>query len=418
MIRTLRCLLCNKEILMSDLVRHKEDHPNERHYGIMWPLCFRTAESEAVNFMPPVHESKVLAEIIGVKKVFILDEGRNISGSMKDYIVREAINLGLYEDCNAFTVVSSGNHAVSLAKFASAYHKKSVVFVPASSSKIPFLATFPSTLIIGLKDAIFEDTYVFANQVDLRGLYNANVSNDSLIVGFRPVAERIKELDPQPTHILSGVGNGCYLAGICWGMGRFGDNLPKIIPVGMKGAFPVEEAFRTGLSIIEYTEFLTDESAINAAEGSIATSSYSMPQLIHAIKLSGGFPLGGLTNNDLGKAYRALLEDKNLLNNGVIPEPTGIMGLAAALKHKDAFSRDSIILVSFTGHGVKDEAGIKKLVSPEISEVMIERAKKVRPDLITCQDSDTENKGKVVFVDKDTSPDEINAQIKGWIKGG
>jgi threonine synthase len=412
MINLWRCLVCGREVRRHELSAHKKIHQSMAHYGFMWPICEK--EIQINHPWPiPIHTSEHLADLLKVGKVYVRDEGMNPSGSMKDYMVRQAVEMGLRDNFDSFTVVSSGNHAASLAFYASRCHAKTVVFTPASSSKIAFLSNLPYTKIVSVKDAIFEDVYMLANTAQLESLYNANVSNEELLTVFRVVAESLNRLNPLPTHILSGVGNGSYLAGITYGFERMGTKMPKIIPVGMKGAFPTKEAFRKDQLICEYERFNVDECLIDAAEGSIAIASYSMPQLIHALKISDGFPLGDITNEDLRRAYLALWEDKSLLENGAIPEPTGIMGLAAAIKHEAKFSSNDVLLLAFTGSGVKDHEGIRKLV-PEIADELLAMANKFHPNLSSA--SGPINQDNVTYVSKDISPDELNLIISRLIE--
>jgi len=412
MIHRYMCILCGKSIIPRDVETHKKSHEEGQHYGIMWPCCVREETKQPTDTYP-IYDSPILAEKIGVRKVYLKNEGANPSGSMKDYLVRKAIHNGAREGLNTFTVVSSGNHAVSLAKFTNSVGFKSIVFVPASSSKLNFLSSFSSNLVVGIDNTIFEDVYVLANKIQLDGVYNANVSNETLLTGFKVVADRISLLNPLPTHVLSGVGNGSYLAGISWGLERLGVKKIKIIPVGMLGAFPTKTAFELDKFIHDYGYFGVPESWIDAAEGSIAIASYAMPQLMHGIKISNGFPLGELTNKDLAQAYDVLLTDKKIIDCGAIPEPTGIMGLAAAIKHYHRFSRNDILFISFTGHGAKDMDGIAKLVPHSFSAIK-SAIEKTRPDLLTIEGQ--KNPDNILIVNKDIDPKKLNRLIQKKLK--
>lgn len=377
------CLLCKKVILESSIEDHKMDeHLLIKHYGMMWPL-FRE-DSSGRDLAPiPTYDSPIIAKELNVKKVYIRDEGQNTSGSMKDYGVEKAINRGLQYGFKNFSVVSSGNHAVSLALYSKKNNVHAIVFVPASSSKLNALASFDNVLAIGIQDAIFEEVYTIASSINFDNIYSINVNNEEVLGGFHPIASQIDALNPKPSHILSGAGNGTYLAGIISGFYPEINTLPRINPVGMKGAFPIENAFLSKELIFEHKDFLVDEHLIDAAEGSIAIASYSMPQLMYALGLSRGFPLGDLVNDDLNNAYLLLSRDEALVENGVVPEPTGIMGLAAALKHKDKFNPNDILLIAFTGHGIKDIEGIRRIVeNKKVADRLIEEAMRRRPDLI------------------------------------
>lgn len=408
------CLICSRSVSLGDIPSHKIEHGDLARYGIMWP-----SQEQVVDYhcrLIPTYESEVFSQVLGVSRVYIRDEGASFSGSMKDYSVRRALQLGLCVNKNAFYVVSSGNHACSLAMHAKIHDAHALVFTLADCSKMDFLLNLPNTLAIGVRASIFEEVYNFVSRAHLDdncNLYNANVNNERLLPAFTPIAEDIKQLDPLPTHILSGVGNGSYLAGIGLGFEWLGiSNSPKIVAVGMSGAFPSETAHTQGKYLHEYKEFAVPEEEIDAAEGSIATESYSMPQLMHAIRLTNGCTLGGLTNTDLRDAYCLLSLDKNLVARGVIPEPTGIMSLAAALKWRKGFTKNDVLLLSFTGHGAKDWRGIERLVS-NMCNNLVNAAKTSRPDLINIKSS--ENHKSALIVDRTTSPEALRKLVVDYI---
>ena len=411
MVQRFRCLLCGEVFKEQDVGMHKMTfHHSQKHYGIMWPLFVAPARQRLLK-MVPTYTSEVIAERLGVRKVYIRDEGQNHSGSMKDYMTEMILASGVKQSYDFFSVVSSGNHASSLAWHTARNKKKAVLFVPASSSKIPFLLSLPGVFVVGIKNAIFEEVYQLASELQLNDVYNANVSNEWCLTGFMPIAQGIAALDPAPSHVLAGAGNGSYTAGVIWGCERLGIDIPKIIPVGMKGAFPIEQAFQDNESIVEYVDFKCDEKEIDIAEGSIAIASYAMPQLMHALNVSNGFPLGSLVNDDLTIAYNTLLEDTSLITQGVIPEPTGIMGLAAAIKHQDMFGKEDVLLIPFTGHGVKDTKGMESLSASfsQLSDV----AEKSRPDLLVIQDNICSK--SLLLVDKTISPEELTVLCKEFI---
>lgn len=404
-----RCLLCDQQVAIGDIAEHKRGHTDVVGYGILWPP--RTeVRPRAIHV--PTYEAPNIANILGVSRVFIRDEGENPSGSMKDYSVERAVDLGTATGKRTFSVVSSGNHAYSLCRRVQDVGARGIVFTPASSSKIPLLATFPNVTVVAMRDAIFEDVYNLVTKAEscqLDGMYNANVDNEELLPGFSVIADDILSLPAVPTHILAGVGNGSYLAGIALGLSWCTDTIPiKIVPVGMKGAFPTEDAFSQDVPWHKYREFHTQESEIDAAEGSIAVESYSMPQLMHGLRLTHGFPLGGLTNKDLCAAYLVLVREKSLVKNGAIPEPTGIMSLAAALKWRQRFLPSDVLLLSFTGNGAKDQHGILRLASA-VSGKLVGSVKRHRPDLIANPGGS--RRGTVLFIEKNTTSEALRALI-------
>ena len=334
-------------------------------YGTLWPIDISDLDTSWGVSIPTISEPAI-AKFLGVSKVWIRYEGANQTGSMKDYLVTAAVKQGVKNGSSAFTVVSSGNHAVSLAHYSKEAGKKCVIFVPAKTSKLPILRSFENALVIGVENGdesiVFEDVYKFAQPIRIPCVCNANVNNDFLMAQVASASRQVIESlgsDNLPTHVIAGVGNGSYISGMIFGFDFLGVSGIKAVPVGMRGAFPTEDAFKQKKAYHEYPDFLFGESDISSAEGSIALESYSMPQLMHAINKSNGFPLGGLTDLDIASAYNFFAEKSESFNLGNIPEPTGILSLAAILKHKNVFQKDDRLLLSFTGAGFKNIEDVK-----------------------------------------------------------
>lgn len=404
-----QCLLCGQQVAPGNIAAHKRMHTDVIGYGILWPP--RTVVRPRRTRVP-TYESSHLSDILGVNRVFIRDEGANPSGSMKDYSVERAVDLGMRTGKRTFAVISSGNHAYALCRQVQDVNAHAVIFTLASSSKIDLLASFPNVLVVAMRDAIFEDVYNLVTEAalcHLEGVYNVNVDNEDLLPGFSVIADDILSLSAIPTHILAGVGNGSYLAGVALGLSwRTAMIQTKLVPVGMKGAFPTEDAFYQGVLCHRYEDFHAPKNEIDAAEGSIAVESYSMPQMMHGMKLTRGFPLGGLTNKDLCAAYLVLAREKSLVKNGAIPEPTGIMSLAAALKWRHRFQPNDVLLLSFTGHGAKDPHGIARLACKN-ADMLISSARRHRPDL--TEKPGMRQQGNVLFIDKSTTSEALRALI-------
>ena len=140
MIEIFKCLLCQQNITRKDLAEHKASHHEGRRYGIMWPITDGNIIIDEYTSSVPTFTSPLLASMLGVKQVYIRDEGKNLSGSMKDYIVKEAVNLGITNGFNVFTVISSGNHAFSLATFAGQKSAKAIIFTTGTSSTVPMIS--------------------------------------------------------------------------------------------------------------------------------------------------------------------------------------------------------------------------------------------------------------------------------------
>lgn len=406
-----KCTICECLVPPEKLAEHKTRHAEYLEYGIMWPVD--QDDNADPTWQVGTYRSPTLARLLGVREVFIRNEGEAPSGSMKDYLVERAVMLAKKAGAISVVVTSSGNHAASVCHWTNGTGMKAVVFVPATSSKIPYLLSHTHACVIGVEDAVFEEAYRVSAHLALPGAYDANVRNENMLSALASIGEEILALDPTPTQVIAGVGNGTYLAGIGAGIAWAHGGNTCLVPVGMAGAFPTQVAHEQGLPVWKYENFLVPESLIDAAEGSIALESYSMPQLMYALRQTGGYALGGLTNADLAMAYRLLAEDRELVARGVIPEPTGIMGLAAAYKWKRRFSESDTLHISFTGHGAKDTEGIGRIVGDtSVAPMLIAAAREARSDITGHVGEPVRANGKYVAVPKMVSAQELNSIVR------
>ena len=178
-----KCLMCNHFVNSNQIAHHKQQIPNGHKYAILWPE-YNPLTDYCYDIDVPIYNSTVFSKALGVQKVYILDEGNNISGSMKDYLVTKAINLAEKNNQSIFKLASSGNHALSLAIQTRLYGYNSLIFIPESSVKTKHLSIYKNTFIISLKESTYEDVYSLSNQIDNSEIFNANVNNEFLITGF------------------------------------------------------------------------------------------------------------------------------------------------------------------------------------------------------------------------------------------
>ncbi len=123
-----RCTVCEQHVSREEIQGHKSSHPGHAGYGIMWPVTTQEP-CTTVSWSVPTLRAPSLAKRLGVRSVYVRDEGRAPSGSMKDYITQLAVSYAARSKSHAVTVTSSGNHAASLCYMTRAAEMKAVVFV-------------------------------------------------------------------------------------------------------------------------------------------------------------------------------------------------------------------------------------------------------------------------------------------------
>ena len=203
----------------------------------------------------PLYEADRLAKQLGIKKLYVKDDGINPTASLKDRASAMAVAKAREAGAEVIACSSTGNAASSLAGNAAAAGLKTYIFVPsrAPKGKVAQLMTFGATVIS--VQGSYEDTFELSKQaIDRWGWYNRNAAiNPYLSEGKKTVAlEIMEQLDWQvPDYIAISVGDGCTIAGLWKGLKDlyaigFIDRLPRLISAQAEGCCPLNRAIETG----------------------------------------------------------------------------------------------------------------------------------------------------------------------------
>ena len=128
-----------------------------------------------------VYQTKALAKELGLKNLWMKDDGRNPTASFKDRA--SAIVIARAKEIEAEVVVtsSSGNAGAALAGMAAAAKHKTVIFVPknAPQAKVAQLVVFGAQVF--LVDGTYDDAYKLSREVaEEYGWYSRNTRFQSL----------------------------------------------------------------------------------------------------------------------------------------------------------------------------------------------------------------------------------------------
>ena len=145
--------------------------------------------------MSPFYKADRLADTLGIKTLYIKDDGINPTASLKDRASAMAVVKAEEAGKNIIACSSTGNAASSLAGNAAAAGMKTYIFVPerAPKGKVAQLMMFGAT-VISVKGT-YEDTFrLSAEAIDRWGWYNRNAAiNPYLMEGKKTVALEIAE---------------------------------------------------------------------------------------------------------------------------------------------------------------------------------------------------------------------------------
>ena len=322
----------------------------------------------------PLYQADRLAKELGLKKLYVKDDGLNPTASLKDRASSMAVAKAGEAGAHTIACSSTGNAASSLAGNAAAAGFETYIFVPsrAPKGKVAQLRIFGATVIS--VDGSYEDTFELSKAaIDRWGWYNRNAAiYPYLSEGKKTVTlEIMEQLNWQvPDFVALSVGDGCTIAGAWKGLkdlyaAGFIDRLPRLIAVQAEGCCPLNRAIQTGKPWEPMEE--------NTLADSIAVGVPRNPdKALNAIRESNGVAVN-VSDEEILAAMRLLGRTQ-----GVFGEPAGVTGTAGVKKALELglISPDSTVVSVVTGNGLKDvangirAAGEPMLVKPDMDALL------------------------------------------------
>ncbi|QCX32750.1 threonine synthase [Caloramator sp. E03] len=300
----------------------------------------------------PLYKTDKLAEEIGLKTLYIKDDGINPTASLKDRASAIAVAKAMEENKKIICCSSTGNAASSLAGNAASCRIKTVIFVPqrAPQGKIAQLKIFGSN-VISVKGSYNEAFKLSTMAIEKYGWYNRNAAiNPYLMEGKKTVTLEIcEQLNWKvPDWTVVSVGDGCTIAGIWKGYldlynTGFINKLPKLAGVQAKGCAPLTEAF------FNNTKF--KPSSENTIADSIAVGvPRNAEKALRAVRESKGTFIN-VTDEEILSAMRFLGS-----RAGIFGEPAGVAGFAGLKKliNEKIIDYNEMVVCIVTGNGLKD----------------------------------------------------------------
>ena len=318
----------------------------------------------------PLYKADRLSKVLGLRTLYIKDDGQNPTASLKDRASAMAVVKAREAGADTIACSSTGNAASSLAGNAAAAGLATYIFVPsrAPKGKVAQLMIFGATVIS--VDGSYEDTFALSKAaIDRWGWYNRNAAiNPYLSEGKKTVSfELMEQLHWQvPDYVALSVGDGCTIAGVWKGLRDlyetgFIDRLPKLLSVQAEGCCPLNRALQAEEPWSPMEEnTLADSIAVGVPRNA--------NKALNAVRESGGIAVN-VSDEEILEAMRLLGRTQ-----GVFGEPAGVTGTAGVKKALELglIDPDATVVSIVTGNGLKDvQNGIKAAGEPML----------VRPDL-------------------------------------
>ncbi|HWR21856.1 MAG TPA: threonine synthase [Feifaniaceae bacterium] len=302
----------------------------------------------------PLYRSNRLERELGLKALYIKDDGLNPTASLKDRASAVAVARAKELGYETVACSSTGNAASSLAGGAARMGLKSVIFVPsrAPKGKVAQLLIFGANVVSVQGD--YRDTFELSRAaIDKWGFYNRNAGiNPIMTEGKKTVSLEIAEqLLFLPTDwVAVSVGDGCTIGGVYNGfrdLYELGviDRIPKILGVQSSGCCPFVNAAKSGEPLAPTPE--------NTLADSIAVGVPRNPEkALRAVRESGG-AWTAVDDAEILEAMRLLGRTE-----GVFGEPAGVTATAGVKRAvaDGIIGSDETVTVICTGSGLKDVA--------------------------------------------------------------
>ncbi len=408
----LRCVICHKVYQPDELLYVCPDHGNEGILDVEYDYDAIRAEigdhlpaasggmfayrpflpvAENLPAPPlivggtPLQEAPRLVQAAGVAELWLKDDGRNPTASLKDRASAVAIMKAQELGAEIVTTASTGNAAAALAGLAASVGQKTVIFVPASApaAKIAQLLVYGATVL--LVEGTYDDAFDLCLQATERfgwycrnTGYNPYMAEGKKTVSFELYAQLKQQRAanvPPITHLFVSVGDGCIISGVYKGVRDLmaagylpaERPLPEIIGVQAEGSAYLHDAWANNEDVLTKPPIVANTVADSISAG--------LPRdrikAFTAVRQTNGAFIT-VTDAQILAAIPALAQ-----GSGVFAEPASAATYAGFLKAAQTglIGPDARVVLILTGSGLKDvnsamkSVGQAVTIAPEITAV-------------------------------------------------
>lgn len=383
-VRSLKCTICGAEYGVDEVryvcPKHGDDGNLDVQYDYEVIASRLSRESLAANPEPsiwrykpliavkpdspvpplrvggtPLYAAPRLAALLGLKHVWVKDDGMNPTASLKDRASAVAVVKAREVGAEVITTASTGNAAAAMAGLAASIGLAAVIFVPKTAPP----AKIAQHLIYGARVLLVDGPYDTAVELALQaakefGWYNRSTGyNPYMTEGKKTVSLEIcEQLGWQaPDRIFVPVGDGCIIGGVHKGLKDllalgWIEHMPKIMGIQAEGSSALVDAWERGLQGWE----MTPQPADTIADSISAGLPRDRNKALAAVRETGGAYLR-VSDQEILDAIPVVAR-----NTGVFAEPAAATAYAGLVKavEKGLVDPEERIVVLLTGSGLKD----------------------------------------------------------------
>lgn len=312
-----------------------------------------------------LHRCKRLGPELGLKNLYVKNEGENPTGSFKDRGMTAALSKARELGKKIVVCASTGNTSASLAAYSARAGLECIVFIP-KGKVAP--GKMLQVLVHGAK--IFEVAGDFDQAMEMvvrltedrKSFYLMNSVNPFRLEGQKTLAFEIHDqLNETPDAVILPVGNGGNISAIWKGFNEFhrlgiAKSKPRMIGVQAEKAAPIASAVkRKQDKITSVKNPRTIATAIRIG------SPVNWTKVLRAIDDSNGTALT-VSDREILSSQRSLASKE-----GIFVEPASAASVAGLRRSLAAgqLDRSDLVVCVTTGHGLKDPSIANYLQRPQ-----------------------------------------------------
>jgi threonine synthase len=311
-----------------------------------------------------MYDAMPLAGALGVGRVWVKDEGRQPTASLKDRASAMAVVKAREFGADVITTASTGNAAAALSGISASVGLENVIFVPSTApeAKVAQLLAYGST--VALVNGTYGDAFDLCMEASAEyGWFNRNTGYNPYMTEGKKTAglEILEDLGWNPPDaIFVSVGDGSIIGGVhkavkdALALGWI-DRAPRIFGIQSAGSDYLVQAFENGEDVLTKAPISAD----TIADSISADLPRDRIKAMRAVTETGGSYLR-VTDEAILEAIPTLAR-----GSGVFAEPAGAApyaGLVEAVDRGLVGPNDEVVLLA-TGSGLKDVASAMKAVS-------------------------------------------------------
>ncbi|HID90536.1 TPA: threonine synthase, partial [Candidatus Bathyarchaeota archaeon] len=300
-----------------------------------------------------LHRCPGLARAIGMRDLYVKNEGENPTGSFKDRGMTVGVTKALELRMGTVACASTGNTSASLSAYAAKASLDCIVIVPSGKVALGELAQamVHGARIVAIRGNFDDALAIVRKLCSAYSVYLLNSINAFRLEGQKTLAMEVADqLGAAPDSIIVPVGNAGNISAIWKGLvelHRLGllDALPRMIGIQAEGASPIVDAIRAGDAAI--TPVASPETIATAIR---IGRPVNWKKAMRAIRESGGLA-EKVSDGEIVEAQSLLARTE-----GLFVEPASAASIAGLRKlvALGAVEEDERVVCVTTGHGLMD----------------------------------------------------------------